>query len=154
MCQVSGRYSKLLQTYNLMSEIDLLETAGFVYKFVKNICRLGTEHSVSAYRPHQCSADTGADKWKSYTCTIEQLRRYIWPTFPLIFLCGFHTRCLPTSSIPWCKKFKTNQKLKSRGYLTFRLDSKINSSASVDMHKEAISKHAEMIVQPTGPFCS
>ena len=32
-----------------------------------------------------------------------------------IFLWKFHRRCLSTSSIPWCKKVKNDQKLKSRG---------------------------------------
>ena len=32
-----------------------------------------------------------------------------------IFLCNFHRRCLSTPSIPWCKKVKNDQKLKSRG---------------------------------------
>ena len=31
------------------------------------------------------------------------------------FLWNFHRRCLFTSSIPWCKKVKNDQKLKSRG---------------------------------------
>ena len=31
------------------------------------------------------------------------------------FLWNFHKRCLSTSSIPWCKKVKHHQKLKSRG---------------------------------------
>ena len=31
------------------------------------------------------------------------------------FLWNFHRRCLSTSSIPWCKKVKNDQKLKSRG---------------------------------------
>ena len=31
------------------------------------------------------------------------------------FLWHFHGRCLSTSSIPWCKKVKDDQKLKSRG---------------------------------------
>ena len=35
--------------------------------------------------------------------------------FLRIFLYNFHRRCLSTSSIPWCKKVKNDQKLKSRG---------------------------------------
>ena len=35
--------------------------------------------------------------------------------FPWIFLWGFHRRCLSTSSVPWCKKVKNNQQLKSGG---------------------------------------
>ena len=35
--------------------------------------------------------------------------------FLRIFLSHFHRRCLSTSSIPWCKKSKNDQKLKSRG---------------------------------------
>ena len=35
--------------------------------------------------------------------------------FLWVFLCNFHRRCLSTSSIPWCKKVKNDQKLKSRG---------------------------------------
>ena len=31
------------------------------------------------------------------------------------FLWNFHRRCLSTSSIPWCKKVKNDQKLESRG---------------------------------------
>ena len=31
------------------------------------------------------------------------------------FLWNFHRRCLSTCSIPWCKKVKNDQKLKSRG---------------------------------------
>ena len=40
---------------------------------------------------------------------------HIWPTFPLNFLRNFHRKCLSTSSIPCCKKVKSDQKLKSRG---------------------------------------
>ena len=40
--------------------------------------------------------------------TFNQL--FLW-----IFLWNFHRRCLSTSSIPWCKKVKNDQKLKSRG---------------------------------------
>ena len=40
--------------------------------------------------------------------TFDQL--FLW-----IFLWNFHRRCLSTSSIPWCKKVKNDQKLKSRG---------------------------------------
>ena len=40
--------------------------------------------------------------------TFDQL--FLW-----IFLCNFHRRCLSTSSIPWYKKVKNDQKLKSRG---------------------------------------
>ena len=35
--------------------------------------------------------------------------------FLWIFLWNFHRRCLSTFSIPWCKKVKNDQKLKSRG---------------------------------------
>ena len=35
--------------------------------------------------------------------------------FLRLFLSNFHRRCLSTSSIPWCKKVKNDQKLKSRG---------------------------------------
>ena len=35
--------------------------------------------------------------------------------FLRIFYINFHRRCLSTSSIPWCKKVKNDQKLKSRG---------------------------------------
>ena len=35
--------------------------------------------------------------------------------FLRIFLSNFHRRCLSSSSIPWCKKVKNDQKLKSRG---------------------------------------
>ena len=35
--------------------------------------------------------------------------------FLRIFLYNFHRRCLSTSSLPWCKKVKNDQKLKSRG---------------------------------------
>ena len=35
--------------------------------------------------------------------------------FSFEFLCDFHTRCLSGFSIPWCKKVKNDQKLKSRG---------------------------------------
>ena len=35
--------------------------------------------------------------------------------FLCIFLWNFHRRCLSTFSIPWCKKVKNDQKLKSRG---------------------------------------
>ena len=62
--------------FNLPSAIELSETADFVYNFVQ----------------------------KPYAS--EQLRRRIWPTFPLNFLWNFHRRCLFTSSIPWCKKSK------------------------------------------------
>ena len=31
------------------------------------------------------------------------------------FFMKFHRRCLSTSSIPWCKKVKNDQKLKSSG---------------------------------------
>ena len=40
--------------------------------------------------------------------TFDQL--FLW-----IVLCNFHTRCPSTLSIPWCKKVKNDQKLKSRG---------------------------------------
>ena len=40
--------------------------------------------------------------------TFDQL--FLW-----IFLWNFHRRCLSTSSIPWCKTVKNDQKLKSRG---------------------------------------
>ena len=40
-------------------------------------------------------------------------------TFDQLFLCiclwKFHRRCVSTYSIPWCKKVKNDQKLKSRG---------------------------------------
>ena len=39
-------------------------------------------------------------------------QRFLW-----IFSRNFHRRCLSTSSIPWCKKVKNDQKLKSRGVL-------------------------------------
>ena len=35
--------------------------------------------------------------------------------FSFCFLWNFHRRCLSTSSRPWCKKVKNDQKLKSRG---------------------------------------
>ena len=35
--------------------------------------------------------------------------------FLWIFLRNFHRRCLSTSSLPWCKQVKMDQKLKSRG---------------------------------------
>ena len=35
--------------------------------------------------------------------------------FLRIVLSNFHRRCLSTCSIPWCKKVKNDQKLKSRG---------------------------------------
>ena len=35
--------------------------------------------------------------------------------FLRIFLYNFHRRCLSISSIPWCKKVKNDQKLKSTG---------------------------------------
>ena len=35
--------------------------------------------------------------------------------FLCIFLWKFHRTCLSTFSIPWCKKVKNDQKLKSRG---------------------------------------
>ena len=37
-------------------------------------------------------------------------QRFLW-----VFFWKFHRRCLSTSSIPWCKKVKNDQKLKSRG---------------------------------------
>ena len=40
--------------------------------------------------------------------TFDQL--FLW-----IFLWNFYRRCLSISSIPWCKKVKNDQKLKSRG---------------------------------------
>ena len=40
--------------------------------------------------------------------TFDQL--FLW-----IFLWNFHRRCVSTFSIPWCKKVKNDQKLKSRG---------------------------------------
>ena len=40
--------------------------------------------------------------------TFDQL--FLW-----IFSWNFHRRCLSTFSIPWCKKVKNDQKLKSRG---------------------------------------
>ena len=59
--------------FNLASAIELSKLADFVYNFVL----------------------------KSYTS--EQLQWHIWPTFPLNFLCGFHSRCFSTFSIPWWK---------------------------------------------------
>ena len=44
----------------------------------------------------------------NFSGTFNQL--FLW-----IFLWNFHRRCLSTSSIPWCKKVKNDQKLKSRG---------------------------------------
>ena len=35
--------------------------------------------------------------------------------FLWIFLCAFHRGCVSAFSIPWCKKVKTDQQLKSRG---------------------------------------
>ena len=40
----------------------------------------------------------------------EQRRWHIGPTFPLNFLCNFHTRCPSTFSIPWCKKVENDQR--------------------------------------------
>ena len=40
--------------------------------------------------------------------TFDQL--FLW-----IFFCAFHRRCLSTFSIPWCKKVKNDQHLKSMG---------------------------------------
>ena len=40
--------------------------------------------------------------------TFDQL--FLWS-----FLWNFHRRCISTFSIPWCKKVKNDQKLKSRG---------------------------------------
>ena len=36
-------------------------------------------------------------------------------SFESSFLCNFHRRCVSTSSVPWCKKVKNDQKLKLRG---------------------------------------
>ena len=44
----------------------------------------------------------------NFGSTFDQL--FLW-----IFLWNFHRRCLSTFSIPWCKKVKNDQKLKSRG---------------------------------------
>ena len=72
--------------FNLLSAIELLETADFVYNFF--------------YRnPMQAS---------NFGSAFDQL--FCW-----IFLWNFHTRCLSTSPIPWCKIVKNDQKSKSRG---------------------------------------
>ena len=83
-------------TLNLLSAIELSETAVFVYNFVE----------------------------KPYAS--KQIWWHIWPTFPLNFLWNFHRRCLFTLSIPWCKKVKNDQKLKSRGpaLINFRKQAK------------------------------
>ena len=69
---------------NLPSAIELSETA----VLCTTLCR----------NPKQLSNFGG---------TFDQL--FLW-----IFLWNFHKRCLSISSIPWCKKVKNDQKLKSR----------------------------------------
>ena len=44
----------------------------------------------------------------NFGCTFDQL--FVW-----VFSWNFHRRCLSTFSIPWCKKVKNDQKLKSKG---------------------------------------
>ena len=58
-------------------------------------------------------------------------QRFLW-----IFLWNFHRRCLSTRSIPWCKKDKNDQKLKSRGpALKGHLNEKIAWSDYGSIHK-------------------
>ena len=70
--------------------------------------------------------------------TFDQL--FLW-----IFLWNFQRRCLSTSSIPWCKKVKNDQKLKSRGSCLKSKTKRKHKTVLGAFKKTWFSKYAESI---------
>ena len=80
-----------------------------VVQAVKKLISISRERLNFKRRPISCTTlYRNPTQASNFGGTFNQL--FLW-----IFLSNFHRRCLSTSSIPWCKKVKNDQKLKSKG---------------------------------------